>query len=201
MQSGQKVAFLGDSITGRLEFSRWLRAVLAVHGPGRGSRSTVTPICRRDSPTRCRPSARTGPLKTIRDWLFLSCGVNDVWHGRNGVPLNGAAKRHHEHRGPSQAQSMNVIILTATPIGEDDNDNNHKLAAYNDFLRELASQRKLPLADLNASFQAVSKPLAPTSSSRILTVDGVHMNPEGNVIMAKGCLRAVGVSIERIKGI
>ncbi|MGC4016420.1 MAG: SGNH/GDSL hydrolase family protein [Luteolibacter sp.] len=203
IQSGQKVAFLGDSITAGGWSSPGGYVRLVVDGLAKEG-ITVTPIPAGVGGNKSNDMlARLDKdvLSKQPDWLFLSCGVNDVWHGANGVPLDAYKANITNIVDRAKAQSMNVIILTATPIGEDDNDNNHKLAAYNDFLRELASQRKLPLADLNASFQAVLKPLAPTSSSRILTVDGVHMNPEGNVIMAKGCLRAVGVSIERIKGI
>ncbi len=203
IQNGQKVAFLGDSITAGGWGSPGGYVRLVIDGLVKEG-VTVTPI-----PAGVGGHKSTDMLARLDndvltkkpDWMFLSCGVNDVWHGANGVPLDAYKANITSIVDRAKAQSVTVIILTATPIGEDDNDNNRKLAAYNDFLRELASQRKLPLADLNAAFQGILKPLAPSNSSRVLTSDGVHMNPEGNVTMAKECLRAVGVSAEKIKSI
>jgi len=46
------------------------------------------------------------------------------------------------------------MLLTSTPILEDlDNDTNKSLVPYNDFLRKLATERKLPLAEVNLAFQ------------------------------------------------
>ncbi|BCU78590.1 SGNH/GDSL hydrolase family protein [Luteolibacter sp. LG18] len=203
IQSGQKVAFLGDSITAGGWSSPGGYVRLVIDGLAKEG-IAATPIPAGVSGNKSNDMlARLDKdvLSKQPDWLFLSCGVNDVWHGANGVLLDAYKANITSIVDRAKAQSVNVIILTATPIGEDDNDNNRKLAAYNDFLRELASQRKLPLADLNAIFQGILKPLAPNNSSRILTVDGVHMNPEGNVTMAKECLHAVGVSVEKIKSI
>jgi hypothetical protein len=86
-------------------------------------------------------------------------------------------------------------------IGEDQhNANNQKLIAYNDFLRQLAKERNLPLADLAAQMQAeiASETAAGWTPGHLLTVDGVHMNPRGNVVMATGILKAVGFTDEQI---
>jgi hypothetical protein len=86
-----------------------------------------------------------------------------------------------------------VIILTATMIGEDlPNANNQKLAEYNDFLRSLAAERKLPLVDLNADEQKALVVLRAqpgmADHNPLITVDGVHMNPTGDQMMATGIL-------------
>jgi lysophospholipase L1-like esterase len=144
-------------------------------------------------------------------WMTLSCGVNDVWHGKKGVPLNdaaaaveGAYDEKVSERGTyekniaqiverAQAADIKVVILTATVIQENlDGPENAKLAPFNEYLRGLAKEKKLPLADLNAMFQerikAEGKP-----GQKILTGDGVHMNLAGNVLMATGVLRAFGL--------
>jgi len=128
------------------------------------------------------------------DWMTLSCGVNDVWHGATGVDLETYKKNITSIVDQAQAKGIKVVILTSTPISEEPNSNNEKLAAYNDFLLQLAQERKLPLADLSADFLATLKPLPTSPDSRFLTIDGVHMNAEGNVLMAKGVLRAFGAS-------
>src|SRR5258707_6468711 len=65
------------------------------------------------------------------NWMTLSCGVNDVWHGANGVPLAEYKKNITQIVDKAQAAGTKVMILTATVIGEDlKNDNNKKLADY-----------------------------------------------------------------------
>ena len=85
------------------------------------------------------------------------------------------------------------MILTATMIGEEAaNANNVKLASYNDFLRQLAKEKHCLLADLSADLFAALNP--EVKGRNQLTVDGVHMNPVGDQIMATGVLRAFGMS-------
>ena len=94
---------------------------------------------------------------------------------------------------------MKVVILTATVIKEDPaTAENKKLAPYNDFLRQLAKEKHLPVADLNAMFQerikAANKP-----NEKVLTSDGVHMNTEGNKLMATGVLQEFGLNAAQLK--
>ena len=59
---------------------------------------------------------------------------------------------------------IKVVILTSTPIMEDDKLNG-LLAVYNDFLRQLAKDRNLPLADLNAMCWEVLKKNPPAAGA------------------------------------
>ena len=149
-------------------------------------------------------------------WMTLSCGVNDVWHGKNGVALDDAALAAGDY-GPAgatrgtykkniaeivdkaEAAGIQVVLLTATVIQEKlDNAENAKLAPYNDYLRMLAREKKLRLADLNALFQerikAENKP-----NQKVLTSDGVHMAREGDKLMATGVLQALGLDATQLK--
>ena len=92
------------------------------------------------------------------------------------------------------AAGVKPVILTATVIQENlASKENGLLAPYNDFLRQLAKEKNLPLADLFAMFaerlKAENKP-----NVKVLTSDGVHMNTEGNKLMATGVLKAFGLS-------
>jgi lysophospholipase L1-like esterase len=90
------------------------------------------------------------------------------------------------------------MILTATVIGEElDKPDNKKLVGYNEFLRKLAKEKKCALADLNAMFQKILK--GKKKPDLLLTVDGVHMNPAGDRVMAEGVLKAFGLSASQIK--
>jgi len=196
VRSGQSIAFMGDSITdgGWGQAGGYVRLVVDAFTK-KGIK--ITPI-----PAGVSGHKSTDMLARLDrdvitkkpDWMTLSCGVNDVMHGVNGVELDKYKQNIASIVNKAKAAGINVVILTSTPIGEEDNDNNRKLTAYNEFLRELAKDNHLQLADLSADFQSILKNYETTGSSRYLTVDGVHMNPNGNVVMAKGCLSAFGFS-------
>jgi lysophospholipase L1-like esterase len=134
------------------------------------------------------------------EWMTLSCGVNDVWHGANGVPLDAYKKNITEIVDKAQAAGIKVMILTSTMIGEDQsNANNQKLATYNEFLRELAKEKKCLLGDLNAEMQETLKKMDANPKANTLTGDGVHMNPLGDMMMATGVLKGFGLNEEQLK--
>ncbi len=193
--TGQKVAFLGDSITanGWNKPAGYVRLVVAGLA---ANNVTVTPV-----PAGISGHMSTDMLKRLDrdvlskkpDWMTLSCGVNDVWHGANGVDLESYKTNITSIVDQCQAAKIKVILLTSTPIYEDlTGPNNVKLADYNKFLRDLATQKSCPLADLSAMFvDAIGKKTVKTNA---FTVDGVHMNPAGDFIMAEGILRAMGLN-------
>jgi lysophospholipase L1-like esterase len=129
-------------------------------------------------------------------WMTFSCGVNDVWHGRTGVKLEQYKENVTKIFDMCASNGVKVIVLTATMIGEDaNNDNNKKLVAYNEWLRDEAKRRNLRIADLNADMQSTLAEIRKTDKTQgnKLTRDGVHMAYKGNVMMAWGVLRAMGL--------
>ena len=218
VKSGEKIAFLGDSITqggwdSPLGYVRLVMAGLAANGvnaepvpAGIGGHKSNDMLARLERDV----------LSKKPQWMTLSCGVNDVWHGKKGVPLNDAAAvvadAYDEKVGErgtyeknitqiverAQAANVKVVMLTATVIQEKlDNAENAKLAPFNDFLRALAKAKKLPVADLNAMFQERIK-LENQPEKKVLTGDGVHMNTEGNKLMATGVLKALGLDAAQL---
>jgi lysophospholipase L1-like esterase len=202
--TGQKVAFLGDSITaqGAGKPSGYVRLVEKTL-EAQGNKIEVIPAgvsgnTSKDMIARLDASV----LSKKPDWMTLSCGVNDVWHGANGVDLPTYQKNITEIVEKAQAAGIKVTILTSTMITEDPNaETNKKLADYNEFLHTLAKEKNLPIADLNAAMQAElaeQKAKLPQLKGTYLTVDGVHMNPLGNQMMATGILKAWGVTDAQI---
>ncbi len=220
VKSGEKVAFLGDSITaqGWGNPAGYVKLVVAglaandvnidVAPAGIGGHKSNDMLARLDRDV----------LSKKPQWMTLSCGVNDVWHGNKGVPLDDAqaAGMTFVKRSPGEpdkgtfeknitkiveqatAAGVKVMILTATVIHEDlKSPENQKLAPFNDFLRRLAREKNLPLADLNAVFQERIK-TANAPGKNAYTIDGVHMNTEGNKVMATGVLQAFGLDLEQI---
>ena len=213
VKNGEKIAFLGDSITagGWGNPAGYVRLVIAgldANGikaepvpAGIGGHKSDQMLARLDKDV----------LSKKPQWMTLSCGVNDVWHGPRGVPLDEAMAKSGSYddkvatRGTyktnitaiidqAKAAGVKPVLLTATVIQEKlDNKENGLLAPYNDFLRQLAKEKSVPLADLNAMCQerikAENKP-----TQKVLTNDGVHMATEGNKLMALGVLQAFGLN-------
>ena len=213
---GDTVAFLGDSITaGGASYSGYCRLVI------QGLKTTgvsATPLC-------AGVSGNTSADMLLRldadvldhkpDHVFLSAGVNDIWHHdptvKIGVfqagPGRGVALEHYKIYvrqivDRCQAAGANVILSTITPITEDPEFKlNKRSEIYNAFLRELAEEKGLPLAELNAAMfakiaalKAVPKETSAKRRHNVLTSDGVHPLSDGHQVMAQGILKAMGLS-------
>jgi lysophospholipase L1-like esterase len=201
VKDGQKVAFMGDSITdqgwnvpgGYVHLVTDGLATLGVH---------ITPI-----PAGVGGNTSQDMLGRLKndvldkkpDWMTLSCGVNDVWHGANGVALEPYEKNITSIVDQCTAAGIKVLIMTATVIGEDDNDNNKKLAAYNDWLRQFAKERNLPLADENVAYwKAIKATTRRGDMPGVLTGDGVHPIAAGHQLMAQTILEGFGATPDDI---
>ena len=204
VKDGQKVAFMGDSITagGWGSPGGYVRLVVAgLEANG----VKVTPIpagIGGHKSDQMLARLKKDALDKQPNWMTLSCGVNDVWHGARGIPLDQYKTNITAILDQCAAAGTKVVVLTATVIGEElDNDNNKKLAPYNEFLRNLAKERKAPLADLYGMFESAIKATPNTTGKpgRLLTSDGVHMAPAGDQLMARGVLQAFGLDAAQLK--
>ncbi|MBT8036141.1 MAG: hypothetical protein KJO21_01235 [Verrucomicrobiae bacterium] len=222
VKAGEKIAFLGDSITQsgarKKGYITLVMDALNREGlklshvaAGKAGNKSNNMLARLDKSV----------ISKDPDWMTLSCGVNDVWHytlrlGKRtfqGVSLEDYQKNIRQIIDQAQAADIKVMILTSTMIGEDpEKETNQKLIPYNAFLREIAQEKGLLLADLSKDMHAALKeipdeagkarmfgdPKYQRNIKNKLTSDGCHMNPRGNIMMAKGVLRAFGLSEEKI---
>jgi lysophospholipase L1-like esterase len=198
LKKGQTIVFLGDSITqagsqpeGYVTLFKLFCGVngheVRVINAGISGHKSNDMLARLDKDV----------LAHHPDWVSISCGVNDVWHGERGVPLPDYKKNMTEMVDRCLGSGAKVLLLTATPIYEDLNSpENQKLRGYNEFLRQLAKEKGVLLGDLFQAFERVYK--AKTSDEKVLTTDGVHMNGRGNRLMARQILRALGASSEEM---
>ena len=205
VKNGDKIGFLGDSITAQgnsmhcgyinlVITALQVNGVKAVKVPaGISGHKSNQMLARMDKDVLAKKPQH----------MTLSCGVNDVWHGKRGVPLDQYKVNVRKIVEKAQAAGVKVYILTATMISENQQaKNNQKLIAYNDFLRQLAKEKNCVLVDLNKDMQAeiaAVKKKYPNFKGNYLTVDVVHMNPLGNMMMARGILKAFGLSDEQLK--
>lgn len=197
-KDGMKVSFLGDSITqqGAGPFGYVTLVAKGLEANGIKIQAMGAGVSGHKS-NQMLARLEKDVISKQPDMMTLSCGVNDVWHGARGVSLEDYKKNITDIVDKAQAANIKVVILTATMIKEDaNNEENKKLVAYNEFLKYLATEKKCILADLNADMQNALKEMPGTGNK--LTSDGVHMNPYGNMMMASGILKACGLSDEQI---
>ena len=201
---GQKIAFLGDSITAagarnggycRLVLAGLKKQGITVSGvfAGRSGHKSNQMLARLEKDV----------LSKKPNWMTLSCGVNDVWHGKRGVNLEDYKKNITAIIDKAQAAGVKVMILTSTMIKEDQKQSlNQKLLPYNAFLKELAKEKKCLFADLNTLMQETLKTFPESApKGKQLTGDGVHMNAFGNIMMAKGILKAFGMTSDSLTAV
>ena len=201
VKDGDTIAFLGDSITqlGHGKPLGYVNLVMKGFEVAGVKVSKINAGISGHKSDNMRGRLQHDVLDKKPQWMTLSCGVNDVWHGARGVPLDAYRANISNILDRCAEAGVGVVVLTSTMIREDpDNDLNKKLAAYNEFLRAEAAARKLPLADLNAQMQALLKTYPPEQTGNKLTVDGVHMAWDGDRMMARGILLAFGVPESKI---
>lgn len=131
-------------------------------------------------------------------WMVLSLGINDAFSKKttpeefkkNIVSILDLAGK----------SGLKVIVLTTIPYGEVLTDsNNKKLVPYNDFLREEAKKRSLPLADVNKAFadELVKTELADIQNGKLL-LHKTSINGRGHFVIASVILEAMGFSKEKV---
>ena len=205
INDGDKVAFLGDSITaGGANYGGYCRMV--VHGL-KAKGIIVEPVFAGvpgNTSEHMLGRLEQSVLRHKPDWVVLAAGVNDIWHGDPtvkigvfqpkpgmGVKLDGYKKNVSAIVDRCKDAGATVILTTITPIREDPEFKlNITARKYNAFLVQLAKERKLPIAKLNEAM------FAEIAGGARLTSDGVHPLGIGHRVMAKGVLRAMGLSQE-----
>ncbi|MDD5348569.1 MAG: GDSL-type esterase/lipase family protein [Chthoniobacteraceae bacterium] len=199
IQNGQKIGFMGDSITAQgNEPEGYIHLVI---GALKAEGVEAVPIpagVPGHTSSNMRSRLEVQVLNAGAHWMTLSCGVNDVLMQKKGrgVDLESYKKNVTAMVEMAGAHQVKVVLLTATPLGENlDDEANAQLAGYNDFLRAYAKEKNLVLADVNATFRDYLKtaPAAGETPGKRLLADGVHPNKTGQMLMAKTVIAALGV--------
>ena len=135
--------------------------------------------------------------------VFIYIGINDVWHKYDwgsGTDIdiyeNGLRKIISEIK----TTGAKIILCTPTVIGENNGEfklnNNFKdidtmeimnkdLDAFSDVVRNLSSEFNTDLLDLRKKFKEyISENNDQNMPKGVLTSDGVHLNNEGNKLIA-----------------
>lgn len=134
--------------------------------------------------------------------LILNCGVSDARTGKR-TPIIKFKSDITQIVEKAQAANIKVYILTATMLTENIHHSrlNRRLQPYNDCLRQIAKDKNCTLVDLYNDMEQTRKQIRkvyPGLRNEILTYDGIHMNPMGNIVIARSLLQAFGMTQEQI---
>ncbi len=204
LPKGGQIVAIGDSITAQGGYLRDMDAVFAGQYPdlkvpavinaGIGGQKAEDLIARFD-----KDVVQKKPVL-----VTIDIGINDVWHRVKEPHSDEVLKNYRANVakmvGAAQAAGIRVLLCTPTLIEEDANsEGNRRLVMYCDAVRQIAAEKNCLLADLHGIFlQALARKPADAQGNTI-TGDGVHMNPTGDWLMARGILKALGVPQEKVQ--
>ncbi|WP_423149590.1 SGNH/GDSL hydrolase family protein [Rubrolithibacter danxiaensis] len=125
------------------------------------------------------------------DVVVIWVGVNDVWHKRlllTGTDPDKFEKFYQALISKFEAQNIKVVLVTPAVVGEKTDYSNEldgDLNKYSQIIRDLAVKNTCELVDLRKDFHEYLLKNNPENKEKgILTVDGVHLTPEGNKFVA-----------------
>ena len=117
--------------------------------------------------------------------IFLLCGINDILY-----PVLTTEQRMENYSWlvaqlQTAAPDATITLQTVLPTSRNWAGKNAEVLEFNDFIRELALARNLPLIDLHPLFTDHQGELA-----AVYTNDGVHLNEAGYAVWAEALLAA-----------
>jgi lysophospholipase L1-like esterase len=126
------------------------------------------------------------------DIVVIYIGINDVWHKKSLGTGTDADKFEAFYRGiikKLQAHSIKILLCTPSVIGEKPNCTNPldgELNQYSFLIKKIAKDFQLPVCDLRTAFLHYEEQYNTSLLEKgVLTTDGVHLNNEGNTLVAK----------------
>ncbi|MBC7775677.1 MAG: G-D-S-L family lipolytic protein [Phycisphaerae bacterium] len=130
--------------------------------------------------------------------VVLYVGVNDVWHKQlfgTGTDADKFQKFYMALIQKFQKKGIRVIACTPACIGErhsGENQMDSELDRFSQIIRMVAAEKNIPLCDFRQAFlynSAINNP--DNRESGMLTSDGVHLNEEGNKLVAEMLLKHI----------
>ena len=200
LKKGDKVLFLGDSITqaavGKDGYITVIKKELDEKHKDLGVQTIGAGISGNKVPDLQRRLEKD-VLAKQPNIVFIYIGINDVWHGEND-PAKGTPKDKFEAGLKEIIERITkaggkVVLCTPTVIGEKKDGANKldaRLDEYAAVTRMIAKGMNLPLCDLRRAFVDYLKANNPDNKeSGILTSDRVHLNAAGNKLVAETMLK------------
>jgi len=195
LKKGDKVIFLGDSITqagvGKTGYVTLIKNTLTEKHKDLGIEVIGAGVSGNKVPN-LQARLEKDVLAKKPTVVVIYIGINDVWHGLSD-PSKGTSKEKFEEGlkdiiGKIKAGGGRVILCTPTVIGEKKAGGNKadaQLDEYAEISRKVAKDTGSQLCDLRKAFvDHLAKNNPDDKDQKILTSDTVHLNEAGNKLVA-----------------
>ena len=206
-EPGQKILFIGDSITdcdrrGAAApygngYMRLVRDLLLARYPEYGLKFVnrgISGDTTRDLAARWERDV----IAERPDWLAVLIGINDVWrafggNSREAVPLAEYTTTLRRLLDRTRAATAARLILMETYMIEPDRAQTmrQKMNAYGAALRQLAAEYQAVLVPTQAAFDAALHQTPPAAWAD----DQIHPNGPGHAVIALAFLRAIAFTL------
>jgi len=126
------------------------------------------------------------------DIVVVYIGINDVWHkttSGTGTEFKKFGAFYDKMITKMKQAGIQPVICTPSVIGEYNDDTNLQdgdLNYYSKWIRQYAAANNIPLVDLRKAFMEYLDKHNPKNEEKgILTTDRVHLNNQGNLLVAQ----------------
>ena len=208
LKEGDRIAFLGDSITqggaGKGGYLWLIEQAINERLAGKKIELVKAGISGHKVPDLQKRLEKdvTSKKPTI---VFIYIGINDVWHSQSGKGTSKADFEAGLNDIIKRIKDGGAIVVLATPsvIGEK-HDGTNKMDAmleeYSAISRKVAKEQGLVLCDLRKDFIDALKEQNKDNKDRgILTGDTVHLNAAGNKFVADRCAASLAEALKARK--
>lgn len=202
LKKGDKIVFLGDSITqggvGPKGYVTVVRNAIAEKHKDLGVEVVGAGVSGNKVPD-LQKRLEKDVLSKKPTVVVIYIGINDVWHGEKD-PARGTPKDKYEAGlreiiGKVKDGGARVVLCTPTVIGEKRagaNSLDAKLDEYAEVGRKVAKDTGSQLCDLRKAFaDHLAKNNPDDKEKGILTSDRVHLNDAGNKLVAETILATI----------
>jgi len=206
LKQGEKIAFLGDSITAAgarpSGYCRLIANAIAEKHPDLGVEIVYAGISGHKVPNLQERLDRD-VLSKKPTVVFIYIGINDVWHSirGQGTPKDKYEAGLRELIARIEKAGATVVLATPSVIGEKTDGSNPldpMLEQYAAISRRVAKDTGTTLCDLHVAFLDYLKQHNPENKAKgVLTGDGVHLNPEGNRFVAEQAAAAIAAALKK----
>lgn len=202
LKKGEKIIFLGDSITQAGVSPTGYVTLIKKHLAEKHADLNIEVIGAGISGNKV-PDLQKRLDKDVLSkkptLVVIYIGINDVWHGENdpakGTSLEKFEAGLNEIIVTLKAAGSRVVLCTPTVIGEKKagaNKLDKKLDEYAAMSRNIAKTTGVQLCDLRKAFQDhLAKNNADDKEKGVLTSDRVHLNAAGNKFVAETMLSVI----------
>jgi lysophospholipase L1-like esterase len=198
LKQGDKIVFLGDSITagasGPTGFITLIKKALDEKHKD-WKIETVNAGVSGNEINNLQARVEKDVIAKKPNLVFIYIGINDVWHHPQPDKEKFEAGLK-EIIGKMTAINARVILCTPSVIGEKTGGANPKdkhLDELSDVSRKVAKDLSLSVCDLRVAFvDSLKEKNKDNKDKGVLTGDGVHLNAEGNKLVAEQMLKALG---------